>query len=178
MNWLWEKKIKEEEVKKILKNPSHPKFLEYSSLLLSRMNDPSVVFKNYIRAEIFYKNWRKIKKYMRKNKWNYARIIFWDAIYEKIREKFKEKGIILKEESEEVDPYLKKIGETIKKVRKEKGLTQKQIAEKLGVSQQFFSRIESGKENITLKYLVKIASLLGEELKISIGTNNLTLRQG
>lgn len=178
MNWLWERKIKEEEVKKILKNPSHPKFLDYSSLLLSRTNEPSIVFKKYLKPEIFYKNWRRIKKYMRKNKWNYTRIIFWDAIYEKIREKFKEKGIILKMEKEEVDPCLKKIGETIKKMRKEKKFTQKQIAERLGVSQQFFSRIESGKENITLKYLVKIVSLLGEELKISIGNNNLTLSQG
>ncbi|MCD6407595.1 hypothetical protein J7L87_00915, partial [bacterium] len=64
MNWLWERKIKEEEVKKILNTPSHPEFLEYSSLLLSRMNEPSIVFKKYLKPEIFYRNWRKIKKYM------------------------------------------------------------------------------------------------------------------
>ncbi len=176
MNWLWDRKISEKKVKKILSEPENPEFVEYASLLFSRTNDVSFVFKNYINQVIFCKNWQKIKRDMRKNKWNEPKIIFWDAIYEKVKDKLKKKGIIIKEkEKKEPDPYLKKIGRIIKDIRKEKKLRQKDIAEKLGISQQLLSRIEQGKENITFKFLIKILSALEKDLKISIGEKNFSI---
>ena len=168
MNWLWDRNISEKAVKKILKNPNSSKFIEYSALLLSRMNSPEIVFKNYISPVDFCKKWRKIKREMRKNNWSEPKIVYWDAIYEKTREKLIEKGVIKKgKEYIPGDPYLEKIGEEIRKLRKEKNLTQKQLARKLGISQQIVSRIERGKENISLKNLGKISSILGKNLKIT-----------
>jgi DNA-binding XRE family transcriptional regulator len=173
MNWLWDRKISEKKVKEILNDPENIEFIDYASLLLSRSNSPSFVFKNYIDPIIFCKNWQKIKRNMKKNRWNESRIIFWNAVYEKIKEKLKKKGIVIKEEKKEIDPYLKKLGEIIKMVRKEKKLTQKDIAKKLCISQQLFSRIEKGKENITFKFLIKIFSALDKNIKISFRDKDL-----
>ena len=52
------------------------------------------------------------------------------------------------------------LGDNIKKIRKEKGLTQKQLGEKLGVSQAAIGQFESGKQNLKIDTLHKIAEAL------------------
>ncbi|ADB41295.1 helix-turn-helix domain-containing protein [Spirosoma linguale] len=49
----------------------------------------------------------------------------------------------------------------IRDARKAKGLTQKELAEKLGVSESTVNQYESGKQNLTIDTLVKIANALG-----------------
>lgn len=53
--------------------------------------------------------------------------------------------------------------------RKENNLTQEQLAKKLGISQEMVSRIESGKENLSLRRLVEISLKLGGKLRLSLG---------
>lgn len=57
-----------------------------------------------------------------------------------------------------------KIGAFIKLLRKEQGMTQKEFAQKLKTSQSAVARMESGGQNFTMKELVKISSLLGENI--------------
>lgn len=45
-------------------------------------------------------------------------------------------------------------------------LTQEQLAKRSGISQERISNIESGKNNVTIKSLVKIAHAFNKELKI------------
>jgi transcriptional regulator with XRE-family HTH domain len=52
------------------------------------------------------------------------------------------------------------IGDRLKKARQSKGLQQKDMAEKLQISRAGYSRIETGKVEITSKNLVKIAGIL------------------
>ncbi|MDO8488851.1 MAG: hypothetical protein Q7S42_01895, partial [Candidatus Omnitrophota bacterium] len=78
---FWDKNTSIEEVKKILKDEFNPRFIEFSSLLLARANKPKNVFSKYLSKEIFANNWVKIKRRMKQNKWNNARIIFWNEIY-------------------------------------------------------------------------------------------------
>jgi len=52
------------------------------------------------------------------------------------------------------------IADKIKQRRKEKGLTQKALARKLKISQQMISRIENGKENISLLTLKNVVDSL------------------
>ena len=52
------------------------------------------------------------------------------------------------------------IGNRIRELRKERGLRQEDM-EKFGLSYKYYQRIESGKVNVTLKTLEKIANALG-----------------
>jgi len=167
-DWLWDRKLGIAEAKKILGNPQHKEFIYIAALLFARKNEPEVVFKEYIKPLLFCRYWPKIKKQMRRDKWNEQRIIFWQAIYEKLLEKCQKKGIRFRKETKAVrDNLCREIGEEIRRIRKEKGLFQKELAEKLKVSQQLVSRIERGKENVSLITLKNIARVLDRKIKIN-----------
>lgn len=152
---------------KIFKNPNHWEFIPLASLLLARKNTPSEVFKKYIQPLLFCKYWPEIKKRMRQDKWNQTRIIFWEVIYEKLLERYRKRGIKFREERPKIlDTLCKTVGEQIQKIRKEKGLSQKQLGEKLGISQQLISRIEKGKENVSLITLKNISEALKKRIEI------------
>jgi len=168
-DWLWDRKTNTSEVKKILQDPDDAKFILMASLLLARKADPREVFKDYLDPVLFCKNWQRIKKRMAQDKWGNPRIIFWQAIYEKLLDKYRKKGIRLARERETVprDSVCEAIGREIRRVRKEQGLSQEEMAAKAGVSQQLISRIEKGKENISLITLKKISKALGRKVEIS-----------
>lgn len=58
------------------------------------------------------------------------------------------------------------VGERIRKARKGKGLTQKELGEKLGVADSVITNYESGKQNLTIETLQKVAQVL--EVDISV----------
>ena len=158
---FWDKKINTEEAKKILKDELNPRFIEFASLLLARTNKPKKVFANYLSQEVFVKNWAKIKRRMRENRWNNTRIIFWDEIYRAVRKNRNIKGLIeLKERPLRVDPEIKIICDQIRDTRKKSGLTQIELAKKSGLSQQSISFVEKGYVNISLRTLEKITDAL------------------
>jgi transcriptional regulator with XRE-family HTH domain len=55
---------------------------------------------------------------------------------------------------------MNKIISRIIEYRKAKGLTQKQMADKLGIGQVGYSQIETGKTDLTLDRLIRIANVL------------------
>ncbi|RIV21668.1 XRE family transcriptional regulator [Fibrisoma montanum] len=57
----------------------------------------------------------------------------------------------------------KRVGQQIRDARKAKGLTLKELGEKVGVAESTFSLYESGKQNLTIETLQKIAEALGVE---------------
>lgn len=156
--WLWDKDISLEEIQQILKDPRNERFLNMAALLLSRSNAPKEVFAQYLDRKDFVKNWARIKRQMRKDAWNDPRIIFWQAVYEKLVAEFKQKGVSLRPGKEEkaVDELCRQIAEKVKAYRQEMGWTQSKLAERLGISQQVISRIESGRENVRVLTLEKI----------------------
>jgi DNA-binding XRE family transcriptional regulator len=174
-DWLWDRKITIREAKNILKHPEEPKFIELASLLLLRKNSPQEVFKEYLSPIDFCQNWQKIKKMMRKDAWGEPRLYFWQAVYEKVKEKLKKKNIIFKTSLVPVSSdFCREIGCKIKHLRKEGGLTQKELAKKLNISQQIISRIESGRQNVSLLTLENIASKL--EVKINFSFSKDTIK--
>ena len=65
------------------------------------------------------------------------------------------------------------IGENIKTIRKTKGLTQKQLGQLLGVSQAAIGQFESGKSNLTIDTIKKIAEALEvSEYELMYGAHN------
>lgn len=58
------------------------------------------------------------------------------------------------------------VGQLIREARKAKGLTQKELGEKMGVGEPTITNYESGKQNLTINTLRKIADALGMEFGI------------
>ena len=171
-DWLWDRDIPAGEVKRILRDPRHQRFVTLAALLLSRNNSPRMVFKEFLDREVFCMNWAKIKRQMRKDSWNDPRIVFWEAVYKRLREEYRKKGIPIRIRHavrEPGDELCRKAGEKIRELRRQKGLTQREIAGRLRVSQQVVSRIEKGRENVTVLTLKKVARCLGADLKVDIG---------
>jgi DNA-binding XRE family transcriptional regulator len=169
-DWLWDRKTSLSKAKGILKDSGHANFLSLSSLLLSRKNSPKEVFKAYLKPKVFLSNWKKIKRQMRRDYWNNPRIEFWQAIYEKLREKYNEKGMlpvkkVIRGPKQE---FMQLIADRIRLCRKQKKLTQRGLAKRLKISQQMISRIEQGRENISILTLKKIIDSLNAKLVLEI----------
>ncbi len=166
-NWLWDRKITDGDAKKALKKPGTGNFLIMAALLLSRKNEPRQIFKSYLDPIVFCKYWSSIKRKMRQDKWAEPRIIFWQAIYEKLIEKYREKGIAFRREMLTRKPFCEAIGKKMAGIRHGEELSQKELARKIGVSQQLISRIESGGENVSLITLTNIAHALNKKVEIN-----------
>lgn len=166
-NWLWDRKISAEEVSDIFKNIENPKYIDLAALLLSRSGDPKFVFGQYLDKEEFCQKWPTIKKQMRKNSWNDPRIIFWQAIYEKLLENFTANGVVFRKAKKvAAHSICQEIGERLSKLRQEQQLSQSQLAEKVGVSQQMISLIEGGYDNMSILTIEKITNGLGTKLRL------------
>lgn len=59
---------------------------------------------------------------------------------------------------------LEKLGQNLKKYRLKKGLTQEFLAEKVGIHPTYVDKLESGKNNPSIKMLYKITRTL--EIKL------------
>ena len=83
--------------------------------------------------------------------------------YEKIFASYpKEKQERIKEKAR----YLRAAME-VRRLRRKSKLSQAQLARKMHVKREFLSRIESGRQNITLETLYRIAEAVGKEFKFS-----------
>lgn len=167
-NWLWDSRLEENEVRKILKDANHPKFDIYAEKLFSRVNDPKMAF-NIVNKIIFCKKWPSIKKRMRKDRWFTDRVVFWQTIYERVHERLKERGVKIRKSQEVKIPRERmKLAQQIRDIRMKLGYTQKDIAKKLGVIQQYISKIETGRENISVDTLTRIADVFDKGLVIKL----------
>ena len=166
--WLWDKNISQEDIQKILKDPRGERFVNMVALLLSRSNTPKEIFDQYLDRRIFVQSWARIKRQMRKDSWNDPRIIFWQAVYEKLLVEFRQKGIPVRPVKEETidNDLAQEVAQKLKILRQNMNLTQRELAERIGISQQIISRIEKGRENLRLLTLSKIFSFLGEQVII------------
>lgn len=59
------------------------------------------------------------------------------------------------------DIVLKNFGQHVKKVRKSKGMTQLEVSSAMKRDQQSLQRVESGRVNPSLTYLMELAAALG-----------------
>jgi len=73
---------------------------------------------------------------------------------------------LLRSKAKPINGFCLSVGDRLRLLRKKNNLTQNALADKLKVSQQIISRIESGRENISLLTLRKITSELGAKIDI------------
>ncbi|MEW6040182.1 MAG: helix-turn-helix transcriptional regulator [Elusimicrobiota bacterium] len=150
--WGYNEKAIKETVK-ILKNPTHPKFLARLFTLLSRLHKPRELF-SIISKEQFIEVWPKMRKYWVKTSQTKDFLYWWETIYEQLL-KIKKRP--------EGSPMigLQFIGEIIKNTRIKKGWNQSDFAKRVRMKQPDISEIEQGKKNITLQTLIKLCKILG-----------------
>ena len=55
----------------------------------------------------------------------------------------------------------------LRRLRKQLHLSQEQLAKKISVKREFISRVESGRQNVTLETLYRIAQATGREFTLS-----------
>jgi len=167
-NWLWDTKLTEKEAKNILKNESNPRFVIIAEKLLSRSNNAKEVF-SLIEKKSFCRKWYGIKKRLSKDKWAKNKMIFWQVIYDSLKDRLRLKGIKIRRVRKRAVPVVRKdLATQITKIRISLGYTQKDIAKQLGVVQQYISKIESGKEGISIDKLVGLASIYNKKLSIKL----------
>lgn len=62
----------------------------------------------------------------------------------------------------------REVARQVKAVRKGQGMTQEHLAELVGTKKSNISRLESGRYNPSLDFLVKVAEGLGKEIEVRI----------
>ncbi|MBR1424185.1 helix-turn-helix transcriptional regulator [bacterium] len=70
------------------------------------------------------------------------------------------------------EEILKKIAFNIKVERMRNNLTQFRLAEMINVHEKYIGQIESGRQNVTIKTLIKISQALGVDLAKLVNTKN------
>lgn len=68
-----------------------------------------------------------------------------------------------------VSKYAQAFAQNLSELIKENGLTQGELSKALNIPQQTISRYVTGKREITLEYLCKIADYFGEDIDVLIG---------
>lgn len=66
----------------------------------------------------------------------------------------------------EGDDTRREVARQLKEVRRAQGMTQESLAELVGTKKSNISRLESGRYNPSLDFLVKVAKGLGKQLQI------------
>jgi DNA-binding XRE family transcriptional regulator len=166
-NWLWDSKVKEPQVRRILKDSRNARFYIYATKLLSRVQDPEIAF-SYMPSRTFVSHWAEIKDRMVKDAWARQQVSRWQHVYAKIHKSphvRQERRI--RQIQEPATPQVQ-LASQIRMVRKERGWSQNDVALRLGVIQQYVSRIESGRENMTLATLQKVSKVLGRRVQIRL----------
>ena len=143
-NWLWDSRLEENEIRKILKDADNSRFDIYTERLLSRIGDPKIVF-SIIDKVTFCKKWPIIKKRIREDCWLKDRVIFWQAAYERIYKGLKEHGIMLRESREVKIPSERmKLAQQIRSIRMKSGCTQRDVTNNWGQFSSISLRLKRG----------------------------------
>lgn len=167
-HWLWDTSLNKKEVKKILKDENNPKFVAYAEKLLARSSNAKEVF-SLVEKKSFCRKWHKIKKRLNKDKWARSKVVFWQVIYDSVKDRLKRKGVKIRKELIHKAPAVRQdLAKQIRKLRTSLGYTQKEVAKQLGVAQQYISKIESGKENVSIGKLVGLASIFNKKIMIKL----------
>ena len=168
INWLWDSRLTEHQAERILRDEKDPRFDIYAEKLLSRTSDPSLVLE-LMEETVFCHCWPRLKTRMQKDRWLGERIIFWQTIYERVRERLKVQGVKMRAASKIQIPSVRMdVARQIHALREKMGYTQREMAKKLGVIQQYVSRVERGGENFSVDALKRIADVFGKGLIIRL----------
>jgi len=70
--------------------------------------------------------------------------------------------------SEDTQDLQALFGENLRAARLKAGLKQSELAEKTGLTQQYLSLIETGRKNLTLRTMMELAKVVGQEVSVML----------
>lgn len=62
----------------------------------------------------------------------------------------------------------REIAQQLREVRRSQGMTQESLAQRVGTKKSNISRLESGRYNPSLDFLVKVAGGLGKQIQVKV----------
>jgi transcriptional regulator with XRE-family HTH domain len=68
----------------------------------------------------------------------------------------------------EINSARQEVATQLRQVRKDQGMTQESLAELVGTKKSNISRLESGRYNPSLDFLVKVAGGLGKQIHVKV----------
>ena len=68
----------------------------------------------------------------------------------------------------ETNATREEVAQQLREVRKSQGLTQESLADRVGTKKSNISRLESGRYNPSLDFLVKVAGGLGKQIQVKV----------
>lgn len=144
------------ETERILKDPSHTRFVERLVAILSRCDKPKELF-SLISEDDFIDTWPRTRNYWKRVAPESDFRDWWQTIYEQVMRKKHRK---LKKPEGRLPALFLTMGRMVKTARIQKGLTQAGLAMRVGMRQPDISKIEEGRKNITLETLDSLCRAL------------------
>lgn len=80
---------------------------------------------------------------------------------------YRQNEVVMKEADKSLVPRYEVV-EQLKHARKAQNMTQEVLAERVGTKKSNISRLESGRYNPSLDFLIKVAECLGKQITIKI----------
>lgn len=68
----------------------------------------------------------------------------------------------------ETNATREEVTQQLREVRKSQGMTQESLADRVGTKKSNISRLESGRYNPSLDFLVKVAGGLGKQIQVKV----------
>ena len=68
----------------------------------------------------------------------------------------------------ETNAMREEVAQQLREVRKSQGMTQESLADRVGTKKSNISRLESGRYNPSLDFLVKVAGGLGKQIQVKV----------
>ena len=68
----------------------------------------------------------------------------------------------------ETNATREEVAQQLREVRKSQGMTQESLADRVGTKKSSISRLESGRYNPSLDFLVKVAGGLGKQIQVKV----------
>ncbi len=152
------------ETARIVRTPRHPAFPQRMTTLLSRCDTPKELFA-IISQKTFVDAWPRIRAYWAKRARQSDARDWWETLYERLVERDRHAAITV---TGGPPAMFRTLGRLVREARLAKGLSQHQLAFCVGMRQPDISRVEEGKQNVTLLTLMRLCKALGLT-KISIG---------
>lgn len=168
--------LSEASVRSVLDDPGHEQFTVLAAKLLESTEDLDQVTR-FLDRSLLVRHFRRIRSSMGRTGTAGRRLRYWERRLSEgdpadDRPRDRDQRELLTDARDEEDASAPsssvEVGETIRRLRERKGLTQAELGDRLDVSRQAISKVEQGRENVTVRRLQRIMRALNYRLRFRL----------